>query len=246
MYKANNTTLYDPELPIPLETANDYAILISRVLPYFAKLNDANKQRFLIRVYNFRKSKFFHFRGLQPSEEIAILVSAAAVQVSLGLKSYRLAFFTSIYILPDAYQVWHAKELFIGHVSPTGIYISWKHFVQEFYDYTEGMNVALHEMAHALHHETFIQETGIDWDFRQDFDKLSSMYGPLMSNAVVERRSYLRGYAFTNYQEFWAVSIENFFENPQGLKDNLPQLYAILRATLNQDPLHPDELVLVG
>lgn len=244
--KANNNTLSVPELPIPPETAIIYAPLISRVLPYFGKLNEANKQRFLKRVYNFRRAKSFHFHELDPTEEIAILVSAAAVQLSFGLKNYRLSFFTSIYILSDAYQALNARELFIGHVSRTGIYISWKHFVQGFYDYGDGMNVALHEMAHALHHENFIQETGIDWDFRQDFDKLPSIYGPLMATAIVERRSYLRGYAFTNFHEFWAVSIEYFFENPGGLKDNLPQLYAILCDTLNQDPLHLDELVLVG
>jgi Mlc titration factor MtfA (ptsG expression regulator) len=96
------------------------------------------------------------------------------------------------------------------------------------------MNVALHEMAHALHHENFIQETGIDCDFRQDFDKLPSVYGALMTTAIVEGRSCLRGYAFTNFDEFWAVSLEYFFERPQGLKDILPQLYPILCARLTR------------
>ena len=230
---------------IPPELANNYAAIIARVMPYFGKLSDINKQRFLRRTYNFRKIKSFHFHGLDTSEGIAVLVSAAAVQVSFGLKNYRLPFFTEVYILSDAYQAINAKELFIGHVSPTGIYISWKHFVQGFDNYSDGVNVALHEMAHALHHENFMNETGIDWDFRTDFDKLPAVFGPLMTQAIVERRSYLRGYAFTNFHEFWAVSVEYFFENSQGLKDNLPQLYAILCDTLNQDPLHLDELVLV-
>jgi hypothetical protein len=65
--KANNNTLSVPELLIPPETANDYAALICRVLPYFWKLNDANKQRFLKRVYNFRKAKSFQFHGLKPT-----------------------------------------------------------------------------------------------------------------------------------------------------------------------------------
>jgi Mlc titration factor MtfA (ptsG expression regulator) len=238
-------TVSEPELLIPPENANGYAAIISSVLPYFGKLNDANKQRFLKRVYNFKRGKSFHFQGLDPSEEVEILVSAAAVQVSFGLKNYRLPFFKEIYILSDAYQASNAKQMFIGHVSPTGIYISWKHFVQGFANYDDGVNVALHEMAHALHHENFMQETGIDWDFRQDFDKLPSIFGPLMTQAIVERRSYLRGYAFTNFHEFWAVGLEYFFENPQELKDNLPQLYAILCDTLNQDPLHLDELVVV-
>lgn len=233
------------ELLIPPETANEYGAIILRVMPYFGKLNEVNKLRFLKRVYNFKKSKSFHFRGLHPSEEVEILISAAAVQVSFGLRNYHLPFFKEIYILSDAYQAINAKEMFIGHVSPTGIYISWRHFVQGFANYTDGVNVALHEMAHALHHENFMQEKGIDWDFRQDFDKLPSIFGPLMTQAIAERRSYLRGYAFTNFYEFWAVSVEYFFENPEGLKDNLPQLYGILCDTLNQDPLHLDELVLV-
>ena len=230
-----------PELLIPPETANTYAAIIFRVMPYFSRLNDVNKQRFLKRVHNFRKIKSFHFNGLEPSEEIEILISAAAVQVSFGLKNYLLPFFKEVYILSDAYQGLEGKELYIGHVSPTGIYISWKHFVQGFADYSDGVNVALHEMAHALKHENFIKETGIDWDFRNDFEKLPAVFGPIMTQVIVQGKSYLRGYAFTNFQEFWAVSVEYFFENSQGLKDNLPQLYAILCDTLNQDPLRPNE-----
>ncbi len=224
---------------IPPSVAGDYAAFISRVLPYFNKLDETGRQKFLNRVYNFRKIKKFQFHNMQESEEAAVLISAAAVQVSFGLKNYLLTFFTNIYVLSDAYQYKESKEMFIGHVSPTGIYISWKHFADGFRDYADGMNVALHEMAHALHHENFIEETGIDWDFREDFDKLPGVFGPLMTKIIVEKKSYLRGYAFTNFYEFWAVSVENFFENPQGLRDNLPQLYSILCQTLNQDPLFP-------
>ena len=229
------------EESIPPEIANIYSAIISRVLPYFNQLNESNKQKFLKRVFNFKKSKSFHFHGLGAQEEIMILVSAASIQISFGLKNYLLPFFKEVYILSDAYQALEGKELYIGHVSPTGIYISWKHFVQGFGDYRDGVNVALHEMAHALYHENFIKETGIDWDFRNDFDRLPAVFGPIMTQVIVQKKSYLRGYAFTNFQEFWAVSVEYFFENSQGLKDNLPQLYTILCDTLNQDPLRPNE-----
>jgi len=228
------------EQVIPAEIGNNYSSIISRV-PYFNQLNESNKQKFLKRVYNFKKSKSFHFHGLDEQEEIMILVSAASIQISFGLKNYLLPFFKEVYILSDAYQPLDGKELYIGHVSPNGIYISWKHFVQGFADYGDGVNVALHEMAHALYHENFIKETGIDWDFRNDFEKLPAVFGLIMTQVIVQRKSYLRGYAFTNFQEFWAVSVEYFFENSQGLKDNLPQLYTILCDTLNQDPLRPNE-----
>ena len=230
-----------PEEAISVEFSNSYSLIISRVLPYFNQLNESNKQKFLKRVYNFRKSKTFHFEGIDAQEEIMILVSAASIQLSFGLKNYMLSFFKDIYILADAYDAIDSKEKYIGHVAPTGIYISWKYFVRGFADYTDGVNVALHEMAHALHHENFIKETGIDWDFRKDFEKLPAVFGPLITQVIVKKKSYLRGYAFTNFQEFWAVSVEYFFENSQGLKDNLPQLYTILCDTLNQDPLRPNE-----
>ena len=56
--------------------------------------------------------------------------------------------------------------------------------------------------------------------------------------------SYLRGYAFTNLQEFWAVSVEAFFDNPAGLKQSLPQLYGTLCDILNQDPLTRDKILV--
>jgi hypothetical protein len=174
-------------------------------------------------------------------EEVEVLISAAAVQVSFGLRNYLLSFFKDIHILSDAYQAIDSNETYIGHVAPNGIYISWKYFVRGYADYADGVNVALHEMAHALHHENFIRETGIDWDFRRDFERLPGFFGPIMAQAIVHKKSYLRGYAFTNFKEFWAVCVEYFFENPEGLKQNLPQLYAILCDTLNQDPLRPNE-----
>jgi Mlc titration factor MtfA (ptsG expression regulator) len=40
-----------------------------------------------------------------------------------------------------------------------------------------------------------------------------------------------------NYHEFWAVSVETFFENPVCLKQDLPDLYQAMISLLRQDPL---------
>jgi hypothetical protein len=40
--------------------------------------------------------------------------------------------------------------------------------------------------------------------------------GPVFASAIVNRRSYLRDYAFTNMQEFWAVSVEAFLKTQPG------------------------------
>src|SRR5438045_9555206 len=80
--------------------------------------------------------------------------------------------------------------------------------------------------------------------FKANFAKFSLISGPVFASAIVNRRSYLRDYAFTNLQEFWAVSVEAFFENPSGLKQSLPQLYGTLCDILNQDPLTGDKILI--
>ena len=207
--------LLSSEGSIPPEIADTYSAIISRVLPYFKQLNESNRQKFLRRVYNFRKSKSFHFHGLDPQEEIKILVSAASIQISFGLKNYLLPFFKEVYILSDAYQALEGKELYIGHVSPTGIYISWKHFVQGFADYGDGVNVALHEMAHALYHENFIKETGIDWDFRNDFDRLPAVFGPIMTQVIVQKKSYLEAMLLPISRNFGLLALNISLKTPR-------------------------------
>jgi hypothetical protein len=62
-------------------------------------------------------------------------------------------------------------------------------------------------------------------------------YGPVLVQALLHRRSFLRNYAFTDFEEFWAVSVEAFFELPAELKACLPGLYKSLCKVLSQDPL---------
>jgi Mlc titration factor MtfA (ptsG expression regulator) len=50
-------------------------------------------------------------------------------------------------------------------------------------------------------------------------------------------KNLLGDYAATNYHEFWAVSVEVFFENPVQFRHELPELYEAMSRVLNQDPL---------
>ncbi|HTN05796.1 zinc-dependent peptidase [Agriterribacter sp.] len=49
---------------------------------------------------------------------------------------------------------------------------------------------------------------------------------------------FYSAYALTNFQEFWAESVELFFERPAQLQIVYPDLYKIMVVVLNQDPLH--------
>lgn len=214
-----------------------YSLVIGSVFSYFNDLPAESKLKFVKRVYQFKANKKFHFVGLENSDDAAILVSASAIQVTFGLKNYMMSYFKDIYILSDAYHMDNEEELYIGHVAPDGIYLSFKHFLHGYSNKKDNINVAVHEMAHAVVYNNFFAQYGTDSHFRLNYEKFSSSTGPILADVITNRRSYLRSYAFSNLHEFWAVSVEAFFENPAGLKTNMPDLYEALCRVLNQDPI---------
>ncbi|MBS1633278.1 MAG: zinc-dependent peptidase [Bacteroidetes bacterium] len=216
---------------------NNYSFVIGSLFTYFSDLPEEEKRRFASRVHRFKECKKFHYIGLENNDDTAILVSASAIQVTFGLKNYLLSHFTDIYILADSYRMDDDEELYIGHVAPDGIYLSWKHFLYGYSNKTDNINVAVHEMSHALLYNNFFAQYGVDSHFRLNYERFSSSTGPILADVITNRRSYLRSYAFSNLHEFWAVSVEAFFVNPKGLKENMPDLYDALCKVLNQDPL---------
>jgi hypothetical protein len=230
------TQHHPEEAEISDEVFNNYSLVIGSVFSYFNDLSPESKLKFVKRVYQFKANKKFHFVGLENSDDAAILVSASAIQVTFGLNNYMMSYFRDIYILADAYHMDNEDELYIGHVAPDGIYLSFKHFLYGYSFKNDNVNVAVHEMAHALLYNNFFAQYGTDSHFRLNYEKFSSSTGPILADVITNRRSYLRSYAFSNLHEFWAVSVEAFFENPAGLKMNMPDLYEALCRVLNQDP----------
>ena len=237
------TELPSENISISDEQFNNYSFVIGSLFTYFNDLSHEKKLRFVKRVHHFKEHKKFHFIGLENNDDAAILISSSAVQVTFGLKNYLLMHFRDIYILADAYHMDNDEELYIGHVAPEGIYLSWKHFLYGYSNKKDNINVAVHEMAHALLYNNFFAQYGIDAHFRLNYEKFSNSTGPILADVITNRRSYLRSYAFSNLHEFWAVSVEAFFENPKGLQDNMPELYVALCRVLNQDPLTNDKLI---
>src|SRR5882672_4861030 len=115
----SDTPIPEVEDPFPKE-AEGYAAIISQYIPYFNRLSEQEKQRFIKRVYYFKFSKQFHFVGLEEKPEMSILISAAAIQLTFGLPKYKLSYFRDIYVVADAYTIPQYPELYIGDVSQKG------------------------------------------------------------------------------------------------------------------------------
>ncbi|MBA2498456.1 MAG: zinc-dependent peptidase [Chitinophagaceae bacterium] len=221
----------------------NYSLIIGSRISYFNQLSPVQKLRFIKRVQVFMASKRFHFKGLAEHFEIPVLISASAVQLTFGLQDYKLQQFADIHVLGDAYKIDEEDEYFVGHVEPGSIYLSWQHFLYGYAIADDNINVGLHEMAHALLYNNFYAYYGTDTKYRLNYELFSVTTGPLIAEVITKRKSYLRGYAFRNIQEFWAVSIEAFFENPKELKYYLPDLYRALCNVLNQDPATKNKII---
>ena len=214
-----------------------YHSVVARYLKYYNRLNLEEQRKFLFRTFQFQHSKNFHYIEVEENAEMPILVSAVAVQLTFGLEKFKLNYFDDIFILRDDYHYGFYSRPFMGHVDQTGIYLSWDNFIKGISSQTPNCNVGLHEMGHALAYVNFVTQTEEDKHFKTEFHNFSKVARPIFTVMQAGARNLLGDYAATNYHEFWAVSVEVFFENPVQFRNELPELYEAMVRVLNQDPL---------
>jgi len=214
-----------------------YHSIVSQYLKYYNRLAVAEQHKFLFRTFLFKKAKRFHYIEVDESAEMPILISAVSVQLTLGLDKYQLNYFKDIYVLKDDYHYGFYSRPFQGHVDHSGIYLSWDNFMKGVKGLTPNCNVGLHEMGHALAYVNFITQTEEDKHFKKEFKNFSKVARPIFESMQNGAKNLLGDYAGTNYHEFWAVSVEIFFENPVRMRHELPDLYSAMSGLLRQNPL---------
>jgi Mlc titration factor MtfA (ptsG expression regulator) len=220
-----------------LDKQDVYNKILDRFNPYYHNLDKGLQGRFLRRTVIFMTAKKFKYVGMEGEEHMPLLVSAAAVQLTFGLDNYMMDHFHTIYILKSDYNYGLYSVPFQGHVNDEGIYLSWNNFLRAFENYNDGDNVGLHEMAHALSYTNFIANEGSDDGFKERFVEFSRTGRAVFQEVQDGRVTLLGNYAATNYEEFWAVCVENFFERPNSFRQQLPSLYNAMCKLLNQDML---------
>ncbi len=211
--------------------------------PYYSSLEAQDRMRFVGRVIRFMSSKEFKYIDIEPEEMMPILISGAAVQLTFGLGTYLLDYFKTIYVLRDNYTYGLYNTPFEGHVNDDGIYLSWNNFITEYSNYNDGQNVGLHELAHALTYVNFTVHEGMDKNFHDKFKEFSLIARPVFEGMQSGQTNLLDKYAATDYQEFWAVCVETFFERSEEFRKQLPDLYFAICHLLNQDPLTPGKII---
>lgn len=233
--KRNLLVYYGDELYF---TDQQIAAILTKRFPYYKALTPEEQSIFVKRLQKFMADKTFKIHDEKGFKEMPVLISAAAIQLTFGLKKYLLPHFKFIHIHPQEFLRVQPILCFLeGNVSGHSINLSWKHFLDGYANPKDGQNVGLHELAHALYYQTFEVEENVDSNFRNCYDDFSMFGNKAYHTEKTVAGGLYSEYAEKNFQEFWAESVEIFFEKPVEMRSSYPQLYNAMKEMLNQDPV---------
>jgi Mlc titration factor MtfA (ptsG expression regulator) len=216
--------------------------LLKRQNSYYSNLSDNGQKKFEYRLSEFMRSKNFVGRqNLVVTDEMKILISAAAIQLTFGLEDFAFRNLHTINIFPGIFHSKLYNTSFKGLTTRDGVLsLSWADFKSGYENETDKLNLGLHEMAHALQ---------IDLNDKKRYNNYFSDYLKKWKRGVVNdfyrlkagQVPFLRSYGSSNLYEFFAVCVEHFFEMPEEFKRQLPNLYGYTAFLLNQDPANVTE-----
>ncbi len=219
----------------------DIETILDKYFVYYKNLDKQLQCRFFDRVLKFMNSKDFLIYSNEPFKEMPVLISAAAVQISFGLDEYELPHYQYIQVKKEEYFARETLHVLAGNVEDNSITLAWNQVLKGFSNLEDGDNVGLHEMAHALYYQEIIIEKDAS-DFANYFNQLMKDGEYVLEQKVCPHNLYTP-YAFTNLQEFWAVSVELFFEKTPHLQTAYPNIFEHLQKLLKQNPLIPNKPV---
>jgi MtfA peptidase len=227
-------------------------ILRERV-PYYELLSsdEQSQLRKLIPVFLSEKN-FEGCGGLQMTDEIRITIAAQACLLLLNREHDLYAGLHSILVYPSSYRapakfvdpagvVHEGDEGRLGEAWLRGsVILSWDDVRRDAVDFEDGSNVTLHEFAHQLDQ----QDGSFDGapllekpsHYRSWARVLMKEYRALGEAADRGQETLIDQYGATEPAEFFAVITEAFFEAPEALKAEHPELYAELKKFFRQDP----------
>ena len=214
-------------------------LLIDNFVVY-KMLGKDGRKRFEKRVCKFIRMKDFiagsNIREI--TNEMRVMVSASAIQLTFGYPNVYFNHFQSIILFAEEYYSTITGLYHEGEVNSGGaIVLSWKNFKSGFSNLTDGRNLALHEMAHTLRLTNIVDNDEYDFIDRDTMQCFEESALAEMKKIENDGNSFFRSYGATNLQEFFSVAVECFFEQPEEFRSYNPELYLLLTRILKIDLL---------
>lgn len=205
---------------------------------YYQLLPPDKREQFMRRAWIFYKEKQFVARGFASvSFHMRAVIASYAAQITFGLPDIRLKHFRTIVVYREQYKSTITHQFHKGETHRDGaIVFSWMDLAKGHNNTSDGVNLALHELAHALHLENIIVNGEHDFLDKVALHHFRELAEQEIANIKLFPAHFLRNYGATNDHEFFAVCVESFFERPTAFKKELPHVYDALSRILMQDP----------
>jgi len=215
--------------------------LLKEIDPWYEPMSPGHKRKFKIRYNDFlRTTRFIFKEGVPPDRQpfVKQIIALAAARISFRLSRKAFDQYDRIIIYEQSYYSTINHHYHKGEVNPgIGFIVFSYEAIVDGYARKEGTNLAYHELAHAL----WLEHKLFDYNVFND-RALVDFENKAERELSLSRESeghFFRQYAFTNLSEFFAVSVENFFERPAEFQQALPDLFASLKKLFKQDLLNP-------
>ncbi len=189
--------------------------------------------------------------GLEVTEEMELSIAAQACLLVVNTDAWYDTLRT-VLVYPGAFkskQIIHdgvvAHERIVVRTGESWargpVVLSWQHSQEQAQDHRDGNNVVLHEFAHQLDNLSGDTDGTPVLGQDQDFGKWGRAF-----NAAFDRHVTAVGHGWTTVidaygaegpEEFFAVAVEIFFERPEALHADEPEIYAQLAELFQLRPL---------
>jgi Mlc titration factor MtfA (ptsG expression regulator) len=228
--------------------------ILEQNVPIYKRLPKALQKRLQGHIQVFLAEKqFIGCGGLKITEEIKLTIAAQACLLLLNETGNYFSSLVSILVYPSAYVVKATKtlgdrfleekeEVRLGESWQRGqVVLSWENIQYDMNAWQDGHNVILHEFAHQLDQEDGRADGVPLLEKRTDYQRWARVFSDEYQRLCyqVERgfKTDIDRYGATNAAEFFAVVTEYFFEQPQQILKNHPDLYHVLKYYYKLDPI---------
>ena len=227
--------------------------IIENHLPIYLHLTPSERRRLQGHIQVFLAEKqFIGCRGLKVTEEIKVTIAAVACLLLLNERGKYFPKLRSILIYPGTYFVketvaisnYVVEERHMARLGESWthdqVILSWEQVQQDTHNWQDGRNVILHEFAHQLDQEDGKAEGVPILQRNSDYiiwaRVMTEEYQKLCNDVRQGIKTVIDSYGVTNPAEFFAVATETFFEKPQQLLNQHPELYELLQRYYQVNP----------
>ncbi len=192
--------------------------------------------------------------GLRVNDEMRVTIAAQACLLTLNRPGQHYPALREILVYPGSFVVerehtdgigvaHHARQVLAGESWDHGqVVLSWHDTLEGAAVPDDGQNVVIHEFAHQLDQETGAANGAPMLEKRAHYTRWSQVLGAefrrLKGTIALQQASLFSDYGASDPAEFFAVISEVFFEQPERMADEHPELYQQLALFYRLDPLN--------